>query len=234
MTPRSRGADSVRGCINICPSEIRGRRESRVPNAPAASRAKVESTRVSHYRFTGNAPAFPAQWFTAYSVLSPVTGSFATVACASYRRLDASVGTSGPHDFAVRFRQRPSCVAKASTASRPALMTLRNAPLIGTGWLEGTTISDFRKEIFLGQDRAPQISLNPLKKLAFRRRRFGAVEGRTREMNRCELIKLICPGANHRRCCAIAGCGRRRPLEETQRSPPKDEQSLQGVSDRHF
>ena len=29
---------------------------------------------VSHYRFTGNTPAFPAQWFTAYSVLSPVTG----------------------------------------------------------------------------------------------------------------------------------------------------------------
>jgi len=47
--------------------------------------------------------------FNAYSVLSPVNGSFATVACASYRRLDSSVAKSGPHDFAVRFgatRQR--------------------------------------------------------------------------------------------------------------------------------
>ena len=33
----------------------------------------------------------------------------------------------------------------------------------------------------------------PLKKLAFWRRRFRAVEDRTRGMNRCELIKLICP-----------------------------------------
>jgi hypothetical protein len=44
----------------------------------------------SHHRFTELVPDFPAQWFTAYSVLSPVTGSFATVACASYRRLDSS------------------------------------------------------------------------------------------------------------------------------------------------
>jgi hypothetical protein len=34
--------------------------------------------------------------------LSPVTGLFATVACGYFRRLDASVGASGPHDFAVR------------------------------------------------------------------------------------------------------------------------------------
>jgi hypothetical protein len=39
---------------------------------------------------------------TAYNVLSPVTGSFATVACASYRRLDSSVGAPGPHALAVR------------------------------------------------------------------------------------------------------------------------------------
>ena len=40
------------------------------------------------------------------------------------------------------------------------------------------------------------ISLNPLTKLAFWRRRFRAVEDRAREVIRCELIKLICPGAN--------------------------------------
>src|SRR6266481_7655746 len=46
-------------CKNIVPRKKRGRREDRVPNAPAASRAKVESTRVSHYRFTGKQPGLP-------------------------------------------------------------------------------------------------------------------------------------------------------------------------------
>ena len=52
---------------------------------------------------TGITPAFPAQWFTAYFALSPVTG----LSCHCRQRnrfhqLDASVGASGPHDFAVR------------------------------------------------------------------------------------------------------------------------------------
>ena len=59
---------------NPLPSKIRGRRESRVPVAPAASCAKVESTRVSHHRFTGT-PGLPcAMVLTAYFALSPVTG----------------------------------------------------------------------------------------------------------------------------------------------------------------
>ena len=47
--------------------------------------------------------------FTAYNALSPVNGSFATVASGTHRQLDASTATSGPHAFAVRFgtsRQR--------------------------------------------------------------------------------------------------------------------------------
>ncbi|MGZ3324124.1 MAG: hypothetical protein ACXU9C_24555, partial [Xanthobacteraceae bacterium] len=47
------------------------------------------------------------QWFTAYSALSPVTGFFATVAPEKLasQELDASIGASGPHDFAVRIRR---------------------------------------------------------------------------------------------------------------------------------
>jgi len=48
---------------------------------------------------------------------------------ASSRELDASVGASGPHDFAVRLKRPSSESASASTASRPAFVTLRNAPL---------------------------------------------------------------------------------------------------------
>jgi hypothetical protein len=41
---------------------------------------------------------------TGYLVLSPVTGLFATVARGHrFRKLDASIGASGPHAFAVRF-----------------------------------------------------------------------------------------------------------------------------------
>jgi hypothetical protein len=43
-------------------SKIRGRRECRAPDAPAASRVE-KNTRVSHHGHTGKRPAFPAQWF---------------------------------------------------------------------------------------------------------------------------------------------------------------------------
>jgi hypothetical protein len=59
---------------------------------------------------------------TVYFALSPVTGLF----CHRHfrvprRKLSASVGAPGPHDFAVRFKRRSPCVAKASTASHPRL-----------------------------------------------------------------------------------------------------------------
>src|SRR3981189_3043315 len=63
---------------------------------------------------TGSLRLSLREWFTAYFVLSPVAGLFATVAlriddtsqtrlgrCIS-ARLGASIGAPGPHDFAVR------------------------------------------------------------------------------------------------------------------------------------
>jgi hypothetical protein len=53
--------------------------------------------------------------------LAPETGLY----CLRHRRdgkhrrqFDISIGISGPHDFAVRFKLRSSCAAKASIASR--------------------------------------------------------------------------------------------------------------------
>jgi hypothetical protein len=65
-------------------------------------------------------------------VLSPVTGLF----CHRHRRncfrqLDASVGASGPHDFAVRISAARLARAAASIASRPTFVTMANAPLSG-------------------------------------------------------------------------------------------------------
>jgi hypothetical protein len=40
--------------------------------------------------------------FTAYIVLSPVSGLVVTVTCGKHRKLGASIAAPGPHDFAVR------------------------------------------------------------------------------------------------------------------------------------
>jgi hypothetical protein len=56
-------------------SMSRGRREDRVRAAPAVSCANLhKGMRTRAYRFSGEHPAFPARWFTAYSALSLVTG----------------------------------------------------------------------------------------------------------------------------------------------------------------
>jgi hypothetical protein len=72
----------------------------------------------SHYKFTELVRPSLRNGFNAYNVLSPVTGSFATVACASYRRLDSA---SGRQDHTIS----PSALAplvngtSASIASPP-------------------------------------------------------------------------------------------------------------------
>src|SRR5437870_5368595 len=62
---------------NRSPKENRGRRESRVLAAPAASRAKLNKAHErSHHRFRRIQPGLPrAMVLTAYFVLSPATNS---------------------------------------------------------------------------------------------------------------------------------------------------------------
>ena len=91
-------------CQKFRPPDNRGRRECRAPGAPAAACAKAESKKAhALVRSHREHPAFPAQWFTAYFVLSPAIGLFCHRRLAdTSTRLDASVEASGPHDFAVR------------------------------------------------------------------------------------------------------------------------------------
>jgi hypothetical protein len=125
----------ARGLQNHSPLKRRGRREDRVRAAPAVSCANAQNKTHMSIQFSGSSPAFPAQWFTAYAVLSPVRpGLFVTVAPKKRELLEnltPATGASGPHDFAVRFSR-----ARQSQLSRPPLpaptsVTMANAPLSG-------------------------------------------------------------------------------------------------------
>ena len=116
-----------------CPLKNRGRREDRVHAAPAVSCAIAHGRSAHEHTGTGGAsrPSLRSG-FTAYFVLSPVNGSFATVAGGILlRKLDASTAASGPHDFAVRSSLRSSCASCRVHRIPPRVRDVRNAPLIG-------------------------------------------------------------------------------------------------------
>jgi hypothetical protein len=82
----------------------------------------AQKTRTRAYRFSGNTPAFPAQWL--YGLLRALPGE--RLSCHRRRRdtsrpLDASTAASGPHDFAVR-----SSHTRQSQLSRPSHLTARS------------------------------------------------------------------------------------------------------------
>jgi hypothetical protein len=109
--------DAPELCINSPSFKKRGRRESRMPIAPAVVRTK--GARVDH-RLNRIAPAFPARMV--YGLLRALPGDRLVchrrlrgltihpepgwAGCIS-ARLDASIGAPGPHDFAVRDHLTP-------------------------------------------------------------------------------------------------------------------------------
>jgi hypothetical protein len=81
--------------------------------------------------------------FTAYSVLSPENGSFASVApweAVASRCVDASTATSGPHVFAVRVWRRRHRLHPRPPHPRPTFVTMADAPLVGTGCMRCSLI----------------------------------------------------------------------------------------------
>src|SRR5258706_4891621 len=59
--------------LSVAPSDIRGRRECRALDAPAASHARKKAHEHSHHGHTGFTRHSPRNGFTAYFALSPVT-----------------------------------------------------------------------------------------------------------------------------------------------------------------
>jgi hypothetical protein len=157
FTPSPRDAPET--LINLPPN--RGRGERRMPVAPAASCALGSGRTHTSIRVPRNHPTFPhAMVLTVSFELSPVTSlvchrrprikcCLSPVGPTRLRELDASVGASGPHDFAVRCNiPRPLAVdrsqvfqlalqsrraqnAAASTASHPASVTIAIRPFVG-------------------------------------------------------------------------------------------------------
>ena len=137
--PRPRGMNRPSCCKIFVPLRAegagdpqRGRRESRVRAAPAVSCAKcAKQIRTRAYRFSGEHPAFPAQWF--YGLLRALPGDRAF--------LPPSPREPCPHDLTpASGRQNhttsPSASAlfvksaSASIASRADVRDDRDTPLL--------------------------------------------------------------------------------------------------------
>ena len=128
----SRGADVPSVCQTRSLAKVRAQ-GSRVPVAPAASCAKVKSTRVSHHRYRRIIRLSPRDGLTAYSMFSPETGIIVSVASAM-RSIVASIGATGPHGFAVRDIYRSSFrYCRAHRIPRPTSVTIAKRPSCGRG-----------------------------------------------------------------------------------------------------
>ena len=130
-TPRSRRRFCARFAVNLRSLKSEG---AGMPGARCArSRAcRVENTRVSHHGHTGNARHSPRNGFNGFlralpgdrALLPPSPAALAASLTPASGRQDHTTSPSASAPFVKG--------ASASTASRAALMTLRNAPL----WLE--------------------------------------------------------------------------------------------------
>ena len=125
MVSRSRGTSRPRFASWFGPLRNRGRREDRVLAAPAVSRA-ICANKTAHEHTGQRETLRPSlrNGFTAYFVLSPENGSFASVArekLFASPGLSASTAAPEPHDFAVRIRR-----VLLSRPQRPSHLTARS------------------------------------------------------------------------------------------------------------
>jgi hypothetical protein len=125
----SRRAITPELCRNNVPQQTEGAGKAGCPLHPQPRAQSVGSTRVSHHRYPGT-PGLPcAMVLTVSFALSSATGLFChrrlqVTTC----KLDASVGASGPHDFAVRLgvtRQRHRRVHRIPL---PTFVTIAKRP----------------------------------------------------------------------------------------------------------
>src|SRR5581483_6181119 len=116
--PLSRDSLRPSFAIDVLPPWLGGRRESRAQDAPAAPCARNGSTRVSSPQVHRKRSGFPCTMV--YGLFRALPGD--RLVCHRRlrvtRRLDASIGASGPHGFAVRAGLVRRSIPLASIASR--------------------------------------------------------------------------------------------------------------------
>ena len=132
---------------------------------------KIESIRVRHRRHAGSDPAFPARW--CYGLFRALPGD--RLCCHRYprdcrsnrRRFDASIGASGPHDFAVRELARSSATRNLGhRIPRPTSVTIAIRPSCRRGTARG--LDNARKD--LERNKASKPSSFLLQLMAAKRR----------------------------------------------------------------
>ena len=103
----------------------------RAPDPPAAARGVVVNTRVSHHGYTGKRPAFPAQWFN--GLFRALPGDRALLPPSSTDCSANLTPASGRQDHTTSPSVSAPFVksASASTASRPAAVTIACRPSVG-------------------------------------------------------------------------------------------------------
>ena len=109
-------------CIFVCPprnQRAQGRPGARCTRGLVCNSA--QKTRTRAYRFSGNTPAFPAQWL--YGLLRALPGGAGLLSpspAETSDRLSASIAAPGPHDLAVRFGVFVRCEKIHLTPKRPS------------------------------------------------------------------------------------------------------------------
>jgi hypothetical protein len=137
VPPHSRDSTAPEACKFVRPKGERaqGRPGARCTRGLACKSREERRTRA--YRFSGGSPAFPAQWFTAYSVLSPARPELVCHRrprdAKHHRELDTCHWGVRTTRLRRPLQPRSSVAAFASTASHRTFVTIASRPSCRVG-----------------------------------------------------------------------------------------------------
>src|SRR5205814_7832640 len=130
--PRSRGADNARVMHESSAPKQEGAGNAGRAMRPQPRMQNKKAYEHSHHGHTGDTRHSPRNGFNGFLRALPSDRAFLPLSSCVTAKLDASVGASEPHDFAVRLTCCSSKAPSASSASRPAFVTIASRPFGGT------------------------------------------------------------------------------------------------------
>ena len=138
--------------------------------APAALCANEKSTQAKSPQVRRTIRHSLRDGFTVCFVLSPVTGLFCHRRLRNcFRQLDASVGASGPHDFAVRLGVTRQRHRRVHRIPHPTFVTIAKRPSYrgGTAETSGGDLADGTSKIFFEEGLDDPNQLESLQQIVF-------------------------------------------------------------------